>query len=326
MLSQKIFARFHSGSDESLSQLSRLLYIQQKQSWQMLAQGVEALASIRTKIVECPTYSVRLQYNPKRIVSSGANVDAEAIKARKCFLSIENLPAQQLGVLYQEKFLVLCNPAPIFEEHFTVSHVDHVPQSIEEYILTFLDLAKDFAATHTVFYNGPKCGASAPDHMHFQASPKNVIPIEYESSLDSRRIFHRSLGAVNIFSVAQLGRSVIVLESASRQDMELSFLRLTGAMRSVMQVNEEPMLNALCSYANEMWRIILFPRSKHRPAAYFRDGDDKVLISPAAVDIGGVVITPVEKDFLRVDATMIEQIFNEVSVSEEMLSAIIQAV
>ncbi|MDD8018022.1 MAG: DUF4922 domain-containing protein [Bacteroidota bacterium] len=324
MLEQKIFRRFPDTSTETLPQLSLSLYAQQKKMWPLFSEGVKALDGIRTKVVECDTFSVRLQYNPKRIVSSGANIDAASIKARKCFLSLENLPSEQLGVLYQETFLVLCNPAPIFPGHFTISHIEHIPQSAEEYIIIFLDLAKDFSATHTIFYNGPKCGASAPDHMHFQASPKNAVPIEYEAALESRKVFQRSLGEVQMFTLRELGRAVIVLEGKKKQDMEFSFLRLTGAMRSVMNVIEEPMMNVLCSYGDDQWRMIVFPRTKHRPDVYFKEGDEKVVISPAAVDIGGLIVTPVEKDFLHVDENMVRQIFQEVSISNDMLMHIVQ--
>lgn len=292
----------------------------------MLSDGVMALEGIRTKIINCGKFAVRLQFNPNRIISTGAKVDPSAIKARKCFLSIENLPPEQQGVLYQEKFLILCNPTPIFKEHFTISHVQHIPQSIEEFIITFLDLAKDLSGSHTVFYNGPKCGASAPDHMHFQVSPKEVIPVENEAGRADRRSFRKNIGEVNIFTLSNFGRAVVVLESKKKQDVEFCFLRLTGAMRSVMKTDEEPLMNVLCTLADDLWRVIVFPRSKHRPDVYFKDGDEKIVISPAAVDIGGLIVTPVEKDFKSVDAAMVEQIFTEVSISQDMLNEIVSKI
>lgn len=284
----------------------------------MLAQGVAALENVHTRIINCGTFAVRLQYNPKRIVSTGAKVDPASIKERKCFLCTAHLPQEQQGVLYREKFIVLCNPMPIFREHFTISHVDHIPQSIEEHIMDFLDLAKDFEASHSIFYNGPKCGASAPDHMHFQASPKNTIPVENEVVVVERRRFQKKIGGVDILQLVHTGRSIIVLESPRKQDIEFCFLRLTGAMRKAMATDEEPLLNAICSFADGAWRIIVFPRAKHRPDVYFKEGNEKMLISPAAVDIGGLVITPVEKDFKSVDAATVTGIYEEVSVSNEI--------
>lgn len=289
----------------------------------MLAEGVSGLESVLSKIINCGTFAVRLQFNPKRIISTGANVDPVSIKERKCFLCLDHLPQEQQGILYQEKFIVLCNPMPIFREHFTISHVEHIPQSIEENIINFLDLAKDFAASHAIFYNGPKCGASAPDHMHFQASPKNCIPVENEAVIVERRRLYKKLGDVSILLLIHTGRSILILESANKQDIEFAFLRLTGAMRKAMKTNEEPMLNALCSFTDGMWRIIVFPREKHRPDVYFKNGDEKILISPAAVDIGGLIITPIEKDFKTVDATAVVKIFEEVSVNADILNQIL---
>lgn len=323
MLEQKIFSRFPQSSSPSLSQLASALYQDQQLRWQMLAEGVNSLMGVRNKTIKCRTFEVLLQCNPKRIVSTGAKVDPASIKERKCFLCVHHLPAEQQGVLYREKFLVLCNPMPIFKEHFTISHIEHIPQSVEEQIVPFLELAEDFSASHTIFYNGPKCGASAPDHMHFQASPKNSIPVEADAASSDRKIFHRQVGDVKIFSLAMYGRSVIVLESVNKQHMEFTFLRLTSAMRNIMKSDDEPMMNALCSFIDGCWRMIVFPRAKHRPDVYFKEGEEKILISPAAVDIGGLVITPVEKDFYRVDAPMIEHIFDEVSIPSLTLEHII---
>jgi ATP adenylyltransferase/5',5'''-P-1,P-4-tetraphosphate phosphorylase II len=326
MLESKIFARYPLSPLLSLSTLSSSLYREQKKQWLMLTEGANSLESVRIKDVRCSTFDVRLQYNPKRIVSTGAKVDAASIKERTCFLCVAHLPEEQQGVLYREKFLILCNPMPIFKEHFTISHVEHIAQSLEEHIVTMLDLAQDFSDSHTVFYNGPKCGASAPDHMHFQASPKNGISVEGEAEFAERRKFHKRLGEVDLYSLVKFGRSVVVMESSKKQDAEFVFLRLTGAMRKVMNTNDEPMMNVLCSFTDGVWRFIVFPRTKHRPDAYFKEGDEKILISPAAVDIGGLIITPIEKDFDRVDAAMIEKMYDEVSVPAETLENIIDMV
>lgn len=324
MLSQKIFSRFPNNLNVSLSRLLNDLYIDQQQQWQMLADGVSALENVQTRIVDCGTFSVRLQYNPKRIVSTGAKVDSASIKERTCFLCVGNLPQEQQGVLYKEKFLVLCNPMPIFNKHFTISHVDHIPQSIEEQILIFLSLAKDLSPAYSVFYNGPKCGASAPDHLHFQASPNGFIPVEIE--IAERKELQKQLGRVSIATLKNYGRSVIVLEGNTEQEIELTFLRLTRAMRTVLKTNDEPMMNVIGSFADGRWRLIVFVRSKHRPNVFFKEGDEKILISPAAVDIGGLIVTPMEKDFLSVDKAMIKNIFEEVSVTEELLDAIVESI
>jgi len=323
MLSDKTFSQFPDRTHTSLHAQSLQLYTEQQKRWPMLAEGVAALQNVQMRSVECGTFSVRMQYNPKRIVSTGAKVDAASIKERKCFLCVGNLPEQQQGVLYREKFLVLCNPMPIFREHFTISHVDHIPQSIEEQILTFLRLAKDLAPEYSVFYNGPKCGASAPDHLHFQASPAGMIPVERELLEHRKQV--AAIGEVTVSTLERYGRSVIVLEGSNEQEMELSFLRLASVMRRVLKTEEEPMMNVIGSYAGGMWRITVFVRRKHRPEVFSKEGDEKVMISPAAVDIGGLIVTPMEKDFLSADASLITSIFQEVSVSETTIATILES-
>lgn len=323
MVSHTISSHFPQQSAESLTRLVRLFYHDQLRSWPMLTEGVRALAMVQTKEIRLQGTVVTLQFNPKRIVSTGAKTDPVSIKERKCFLCVENLPADQRGVLFQEKFIVLCNPMPIFKEHFTISHIDHIPQSIEEQILTFLDLAKELSGSHSIFYNGPQCGASAPDHMHFQASPAGSIPVERESSDPQKKRKVRTISSVTVSVLDHYQRAVIVLEGTQLQEMELTFLRLSSAMRKIMKSAEEPKMNVICSHDNRVWKLILFPRTKHRPDAYFLEGEKKILISPAAVDIGGLIITPAEKDFLSVDAPMIATIFNEVTVSDDVVQTII---
>lgn len=323
MLSQTISSRFSRSSEVPLVRLVQQLYQDQIRSWPMLADGVNALGTVRTRTIPLGAATAAVQFNPKRIVSTGAKVDPASIKERKCFLCVRNLPAEQRGVLYGELFLVLCNPMPIFRDHFTVSHVDHIPQSIEEQILPMLNLAKDLGGTHTVFYNGPKCGASAPDHMHFQVSPAGAIPVERECTDPQFRRTVRMIASVSVATLDRYHRAVIVMEGKILQEMELTFLRLAAAMRKVMKTGDEPMMNALCSFQESAWRMIIFPRAKHRPDVYHLEGEHKVLISPAAVDIGGLVITPAEKDFLNVDGAAIGKIFAEVSVDNAILQSII---
>lgn len=325
MVSDTIAARFPHEATQDLPTVVRSFYRDQIRSWPMLAEGVNALASAQSRTIRLDDATVMLQYNPKRIVSTAAKVDPASIKERKCFLCVDHLPAEQRGILYREKFLILCNPMPIFPEHFTVSHVDHIPQSIEEQILPMLDLAHDLAGSYAVFYNGPKCGASAPDHMHFQACPAGSIPVEKESLDPLRRREMRTIASVSVSMLERYHRGVIVLSGKVRQDMELTFLRLTAAMRKMSNTVDEPMMNVLCSYSGGSWNLIVIPRTKHRPDVYFLDGEQKILISPAAVDIGGVIVTPAEKDFHGVDAGTIDRIFREVTVDDDTIYSLIKS-
>jgi hypothetical protein len=324
VLPKKLFASYDASKLEpSLSDLVVNLLEQQKASWPQLADGYAAIDSIQGREIRCDGFSVRLQCNPRRIVSSGAKVDEKSIRERRCFLCIENLPGQQIGVLYQENFIILCNPAPIFAQHYTISHLEHIPQLIEGYVSTFLALAKDFSPHFTVFYNGPKCGASAPDHLHFQASPAGAIPIEKDAQDEARRSWIKNSAGVSLFQIKNLGREVILLEGKDREVIETWSSKCIAAMKRVAATPDEPMMNLVCSYTEGLWRVIIFPRRKHRPEVYFRAGDERILISPAAVDMGGLIVTPVEKDFRNVNARMIERIYQEVSIDKETANQII---
>ncbi len=82
------------------------------------------------------------------------------------------------------------------------------------------------------------------------------------------------------------------------------------------------MMNILGFYANGAWRMHLFPRAKHRPSFYFQAGDEKLLISPAAVELGGICTTPREQDFEKVTREHLVQMYHEVCVSAERFADI----
>jgi hypothetical protein len=324
LIPSRIFAVYDPESPAiSLGELSARLLDEQKASWPQLAAGWISLASVRLREVRCDGYSVWLQFNPGRIISTAAKVDAQSIRERQCFLCVDHLPPAQKGILYRDSFLVLCNPAPIFSEHFTISHREHIPQSFNPHVRTFLDLARDLSPRLTVFYNGPRCGASAPDHMHYQASPQGTIPVEGAAREHDRRGRRKTVRGVDILTLANFGRQVIVLESPEAGNLEQVLVDLVESLRTLIGTSEEPMINVLCSYESSSWRVILFPRSKHRPDVYFKDEAERILISPAAVDIGGLVITPLEKDFHAVTAPIVEDIFREVSWPNERTEELI---
>ncbi|MBI3004682.1 MAG: DUF4922 domain-containing protein [Ignavibacteriales bacterium] len=322
MLKQKTFAVYDPHKN-SLPELGSQLLDQQKQTWSQLADGYSSLDAAELRDVQCSGFSVRLQWNPARMVSAAAKVDDKSIRQRKCFLCVENLPHNQQGILYQEKFLILCNPAPIFPAHFTVSHVDHIPQALDSSVGDFLDLAQHLSPRFSIFYNGPQCGASAPDHLHFQSCPRNAIPVEVDCVDGRRRKVIKKSPSVALLKLKNYGRSVLVVESTDKDALSEFLGRFLAAWKRVQGTAEEPMVNVICTFRQMVWRVILFPRSKHRPDVYFKDGEERILISPAAVDMGGLVITPVEKDFRVVQAGIIENMFEEVSLTQETVDQII---
>jgi hypothetical protein len=187
-----------------------------------------------------------------------------------------------------------------------------------------LGLARDLSPQFTVFYNGPKCGASAPDHLHFQACPSGAIPIERDVVDPARRKLERVINTVSVYTIRNLGRPVIVIDGSDDSRLLKSLDALLGAAREITQHADEPMVNLLCSFVNGVWLLTVFLRRKHRPGMYL-GGDERVMISPAAVDVGGLIITPIEKDFERVDADMVQKIYDEVMLDEVSLRRVIAA-
>jgi hypothetical protein len=174
-----------------------------------------------------------------------------------------------------------------------------------------------------VFYNGPKSGASAPDHLHFQACPAGATPIERVAAHPPGPGPRKLKDGIMLGSLKYVSGNAILTEGRSKVQLENLFLKLLSSMKRVLQTNEEPMINVFCSYQEGVWRMIVFVRRKHRPDIFYQVGDEKMLISPAALDVGGMIVTPVEKDFNRMDATMIRSIYDEVLLDDETVERII---
>ncbi|MCX6121085.1 MAG: DUF4922 domain-containing protein [Ignavibacteriales bacterium] len=321
----KILSSFHSANaNATLPNLCSELFTQQQSAWQQMAEGYASLEFVRVREIICTRFAVLVQFNPKRIVSTGANIDPASINKRKCFLCRENLPEEQQGILYRNDYLILCNPVPIFPRHFTISSMRHTPQDFKSSVDAMLDLARDLSPHFTIFYNGPECGASAPDHLHFQASPRLAIPVERDAVNVQRRKRFYYKDHVAGSTLMHYGRMVLIIESTDKNQLLAFIHTLFVEWKNLLHITKEPMVNIFCSYQENIWRFIIFPRQKHRPDIYFKETVDRVLISPAAVDMGGLIVTPLEKDFLHIDAKLIEDIFAEVSEKQEIVDNILE--
>lgn len=326
LTSQRVFI-IHPKTNPKIALAERIAQLvqDQKKSWKRLSDGYRALGATKTRTIPCDGFSVILQFNPERIVSTAARVDDRSIRNRTCFLCVENLPDEQRGILYQDSLLILCNPAPIFQNHCTVSSVEHRPQSIGESWKVFFDLARELSPLYTIFYNGPRCGASAPDHMHFQICPIGVLPVERDAVERGRRDVRFQGDNVAVFTLNRYSRQVLVIEGEQQSNMEHICGQLLAAMKHVLNVSDEPMVNVLSSFAGGKYTTMIFPRSKHRPDAYFRTDDERLLISPAAADMGGFIVAPIEKDFHSIDSRTVENIYKEVSLDSHYVSSILQS-
>jgi ATP adenylyltransferase/5',5'''-P-1,P-4-tetraphosphate phosphorylase II len=309
------------GTEDGLAGKANALLVQQKSTWELLRKGYASLNTVQTREFEFDGFIIQVQFNPGRLISTSAKVDDKSIRERRCFLCLQNLPAEQRGLPYKDEYVLLCNPFPILPEHFTIPHRDHIPQGILSSFGTLLSLSKDFTGRFTALYNGPKCGASAPDHLHLQAGTMDFMPIEIEYTA-LRAEFSMSLFAqssLRVYSVQAYLAKFISFESPDPRVLEKAFLVYYAAAQSVSSTVEEPLMNIHALHRDGEWRVLIFPRTKHRPSFYFAEGDQKIMISPAAVDLGGVCTTPIEKDFEKITKEKIIEMFDEVSVSAATL-------
>ena len=297
--------------------------------WQQASDNFNALANVGVKEITVGGFQVKVQFNPARIVSSAAKVDPKTIKERKCFLCAANRPAIQEGIPFVGKkteYAVLINPFPIFPKHLTVPDVNHVNQTIEgeyeryEDMLSLAETLDDFL----FFYNGPKCGASAPDHMHFQGGNKGFLPVEYNYNALEKTLIKEVEGA-KIFAVENYMRGIMAIEATDKS----AAVALFRELYSLLEVKEgewEPMLNLLSWTVEENGGVkyisLVYLREKHRPSHYFAEGDANILLSPASVDMGGVFITPLEKDFVKITEKELGEIVDELQISAERFGMI----
>jgi hypothetical protein len=308
------------------SEAVSLLYEQQIEEWPLLKKGTETLSSVKENKFLFDAYEIHTHFNPQRIYSTTADVSSEAVKKRPCFLCTENLPGKEQGIIYKDKYFILCNPYPIFKEHMTISNFVHKPQRIKKAFRYMLWLSKDLH-DFCIIYNGPESGASAPDHQHFQACKKDTLPVikNYDvlKSKYSEEIVNDQL---SVYSVDDGLRKMLFLESDLPQPVEKYFKTVYDSYVPISSAHLEPMMNIIALYEEGTgWKMIIFFRGKHRPDSYFKEGDSNIIVSPATIDLAGVLVTPLEKDFNKIDKSTIRQIYREVSLGKKEFEYIISS-
>ena len=289
------------------------LHQQQLKSWELAYANYEQLSNTEVREVKCDNITIRIQHNPQRIHSVTSSATKNA--ATNCFLCNENLPQEQLRLpILNGKYQILVNPYPIFEQHFTIPTTTHTPQSIDKRIEDMITIARQYSP-YTIFYNGAQCGASAPMHMHFQAVEGGLMPIEQQWK-DAEEIILNKVSFTGTLSLLkQLHRPVFIIRGAVDTEIKYLFDKLYEALPS--QPNEEPMINIIARYEDAQWIVMVFPRAKHRPECYYADNDSQRLISPASVEMGGLIITPRKEDYEQLTPQEIINIYKEVSLSDK---------
>ena len=291
--------------------------LEQNLSWQLSAQNYKGLDKVEGRDFLINGFRIKVQFNPERIRSSSAKVDHVSIAARKCFLCSENRPAEQKSLDFSNGFLLLVNPFPIFNRHFTIPFAEHTPQRLVPNLAPMLETALQMEG-YSLFYNGPECGASAPDHLHFQAGENGFMPLE--SEFEELKLMHENLlyqsTHIRIWAFDDYLRKMISIRTNNLDKGIRAITHICTRFREIQPDKVEPMMNLICYYQSGNWLIHLFPRKLHRPWQFFEEGDQNLMISPASVDFGGVLITPRREDFEKITAADIVDIFSQVTLDE----------
>lgn len=300
-------------------------FSRQLELWDDARRRYRELKDVRTRELPCDALTLKAQFNPARIVSTGASIDKQTIQRRPCFLCEGNRPAAQFKKVIDSHFELLVNPFPILPMHFTIPSRTHEPQLIRGHYGEMHRLLEDYPDT-MVFYNGPKCGASAPDHAHFQAGTVGVAPLQASWQRLQRNLVPivEEADGQGIYHIADYPCAALLIRSRDRKTDECLFNRLYYAMPE-HGGETEPMMNIIAWRTSDHFLSVVFPRRKHRPDSY-GTGDGQWLVSPGALDMAGLVITPMEKDFERITPEVALGLLREVSVSDDELRTIIDKV
>ena len=315
--------RYRSGLADRIS----ALMAHQKAHWPLLREGYKALALVVSKRIPLGNYEIFAQFNPRRMGSTAAQIDRASIESRPCFLCAENLPAEEKGVAFGEDWVVLCNPFPILDTHLSIVHRRHIPQAIAGKFESLLDLTKELGGTYFVSYNGPKCGASAPDHLHYQACSRLGLPVDGHLRAIETRAMGRSskllvteTPELELFTLSNYHIRLLVYRSCDRDAIAGWVYRTLEYLRKLTSYDREPLINLTAVYDSPAWTVCLFPRAKHRPACYYAEGEDRLTISPASIDLAGFLVLPIEEHFQRIGASEAQKLFAEVTLSPRVFA------
>ena len=296
----------------------------QLEKWALPRQNYRDLCLAQTRELTDGDTTMRLQWNPARIVSTGARMDKAAIAARPCFLCKKNRPDEQIEKIVADRYHLLVNPYPILPMHFTIPLVEHEPQRISGHYADMRRLL-DYYPALMVFYNGPRCGASAPDHMHLQAGTSGVLPLQRAWQRLSRNLETVcTLGEAGELSLLRdyVCPAFVIRTTTAEADNRLFGMLYEALSAHQATDDEEPMMNIVAWRQGDAQVSVVFPRRKHRPDCYYREGEDGHMVSPGALDMGGLIITPREEDFKALTAAEVADILRECAMSDDDLKVV----
>ena len=314
-------------ADDSLVSRVKALYEQQKHVWPGFRRGHEAMLKAECRSFEFDNGRVICQHTPHRMQSVSARVDPVSVQKRSCFLCPASLHPEERGITVGNEYLILCNVSPIFDQHVVISHQHHRPQAIRTSFADAITLTRELSPHFSLIYNGPRCGASAPDHLHFQAFPRENLPLQDQVWRDDPvtvRTIVRDGSDILITASKNLSRHFLTFRSPNRTALALWFFDTLAALKTDEDDGgDEPMINLVMAWRDNQWEVILFPRAKHRPDCFHERGDTQLLISPGAIDMAGVVVVPRKTDYERMTAEILEGIYQEVTIREDRFSRLL---
>lgn len=290
--------------------------------WPETRDRYRELTHVETRDLNVGSSTFEVQFNPARIRSTGATISKEAVAARPCFLCKANRPQVQMTKIQNADYELLVNPYPILPMHFTIPMRRHQSQQIRGMYGEMIQLLKNYPDL-MVFYNGPMCGASAPDHAHLQAGTSGILPLQREWQRLSRNLTEvaRRGEDATLSVIEDYPCAALAIRSRSRRGSERMFATLYHALPKVPD-QTEPMLNVVAWRADDEYVSVVFPRRKHRPDCYYKDNDEKLLVSPGALDMSGLIITPRREDFERITSEQALAILGECALSVEDMEAL----
>lgn len=295
--------------------------------WQLASSNFRALKTAPSREVDVFGLKCRIQYNPRRVISSTADTSPEAIASRKCFLCADNRPKEQFHLGFEGRkgrnYHIQINPYPIFRGHLVIVRDEHIPQEIWHHFPDMLDFAARYK-DYLVFYNGPSSGASAPDHLHFQAIPKHNLPLEevVDEFLDHPGEPLATVKDASLYKFDGYARGVFALKATTSKSLAKLFYRLLDCTDRG-KGEEEPMFNLYAYVKNGEYRTIVVMRSAKRSHHFYSEGADHLTISPGAADIAGLFVAPFREDYDKADTTLLEELLSEVCISEDEQNMIV---
>lgn len=296
--------------------------------WQTARTNHEALNQIETRRFELAGNTITVQFNPARAVSTCAKVDKSSIEARKCFLCPENKPNEQDEIIISldEPFSLRINPYPILPGHLTISSLKHQDQVLADKTIRQLPgkliswLEEYFASGYVLFYNGAKCGASAPDHFHFQAVKQSDVPVIQqwerlmETAVREKEIKTENGNTYSSFQITSYICPIQVFICNHSTDILPEMINQYLESLPLHEGESEPRYNLFAWQDKQRgFTMAYFPREGHRPACYTATGGEQLLVSPGALDMAGLLVTPRKEDFDKITESDITQIYKEVA-------------